>query len=47
MSVAQIAEEEGISMATLFNWKKQARAEGSIAIYESIIFMWGGVDVLF
>jgi transposase-like protein len=25
MSVAQIAEEEGISMGTLFNWRKQAR----------------------
>jgi transposase-like protein len=27
-SIKQLAEEEGISEATLYNWRKQARAKG-------------------
>lgn len=29
-TVAQLAEEEGISAATLYNWRKQARARGRL-----------------
>ncbi len=29
-SIREIAEEEGISEATLYNWRKAARAEGRL-----------------
>ncbi len=29
-SIREIAEEEGISKATLYNWRKAARAEGRL-----------------
>ena len=44
MSVAQIAEEEGISMGTLFNWRKQARAEGRLLPGRDSIERWNSKD---
>jgi transposase-like protein len=44
MSVAQIAEEEGISMGTLFNWRKQARAEGRLLPGRDSIERWNSRD---
>jgi transposase-like protein len=34
-SIKQLAQEEGISEATLFNWRKQAREKGLFSTFFS------------
>lgn len=43
-SIAQIAQEEGISTGTIFNWRKQARAEGRLLPGRDSLEKWNSRD---
>ena len=43
-SVAQLAREEGVSMATLYKWRKEARMEGRLLPDGSAVEGWSSRD---